>query len=92
MIVGALAVALCVSAPVTAQAAMSKLTDHDIYCTFMPLTSKCAPAKPVAKPAMKVAMAKTGKMSKYVPHTGLEVMVCTKRTDGKPFLMSCGWK
>lgn len=94
MIAGALCAALCVSAPVTAQAAMAKLTDHDIYCSFMPLTSKCAPAvKPAAKPAMKVAMSKpAGKMSKYVPHTGLEMLVCTKRTDGKPYLMSCVWK
>ena len=94
MIAGALCAALCVSVPVTAQAATAKLTDHEIYCTFMPLTSKCAPAKPAAKPAAapKVAAAKPAKMSKYVPFTGLEVMTCTKRTDGQPYLLSCSWK
>jgi len=89
MIVAALGAALTMSAPVTAQAAMAKLTDHDLYCSFMPLTSKCAPAKPMAKPAMKVAMSKPGTMAKHVPFTGMEMMVCTKRTDGKPYLMSC---
>jgi hypothetical protein len=90
MIVGALCAALSVSAPVTAQAATTKLTDHDIYCTFMPLTSKCAPAKPVAKPAaVKVAAAKPVAKATAM---SIKMLHCEKRTDGKPFLMSCAWK
>ena len=46
-----LVAALCaavISAPFGAQAAMTKLTDHDLYCSVRPLTSKCAPVTPVA--------------------------------------------
>ena len=99
MILAALGAALCMSAPLGVQAA--KLTDHDLYCTFIPLTSKCAPAKPamaapMAKPAPVVAMAApmakpAMAMAKPAAMT-VKMYHCEKRTDGKPYLMSCSWK
>jgi len=80
-----IAAALCaamVSVPAAAQAATGKLSDHDLYCSFRPLTSKCAPATPV-----KVVPKKT--FAKIEAKKGLEVYACSKRSDGKPFLLSC---
>ena len=93
LIAAALCAALCASIPATAQAATTKLTDHDIYCSFIALTSKCNPAKPVVAPvkaAPKIAMVKPVAVKPAM--TAMKVMACVKRTDGKPFLLSCSWK
>lgn len=90
MIAAALCAAFSLSAP-AAQAATSKLTDVQIYCTFFSWTSKCAkPAAPVkavaAKPA-KVAMAKPA-----APKVGLKVYSCVPAAKGKAYLYECVWK
>lgn len=103
MILAALCAALCVSTP----AAQAKgMTDKEIYCTFMPMATMCAPAKPaMAKPAMAPAMAKPAmamakpamakpapKMAAAAPAMGMKMMACTKADKGKGYLYSCKWK
>jgi len=103
-----IAAAICaalVSVPMSAQAATTKLTDHQLYCAFAPWMKMCATATPApAKAAAKVATAKAApakpavtkvaavKPTPAVKSASLKVYVCEKRTDGKPFLLSCSWK
>ena len=97
IVAAALCAAVLMSAPAQA-AAHAKMTDHDLYCTFMPWLKLCAPAKPApmakpapvakAKPVAKpvvVAAAKPAAMTLKMYH-------CEKRTDGKPYLLSCAYK
>lgn len=90
MIAAALCAAFCISVPAAQAAGMSKMTDTQIFCTFMPMASKCttpsAPVKAVAKPA-KVAMAKPA-----APKVGLKVMSCVPAAKGKAYLYDCVWK
>src|SRR6185312_13042414 len=98
-----IAAAICaalVSVPMSAQAATTKLTDHQLYCAFAPWMKMCATATPApAKAAAKAAPAKPAvtkvaavKPTPAVKSASLKVYVCEKRTDGKPFLLSCSWK
>jgi hypothetical protein len=96
MLIAAALCAAVVAVPVSAQAATTKLTDHDLYCTFMPWLKLCAPAKPAAavvKATPKVAkVAAVAAPKPATKSTGLKVYACEKRTDGKPYLLSCSWK
>ena len=104
-----IAAAICaalVTVPMSAQAATTKLTDHELYCAFAPWLKLCATATPAvpAKPAAKAAVAKPApvkpavtkvaavKPTPTVKPAHLKIYVCEKRTDGKPFLLSCSWK
>ena len=89
MIAAALCAAVCMSAP--AQAAASKMTDVQIYCMFMPMATKCAPAAPakvVAPKPAKVAMVAKPAAAK----TGIKMMSCVPAAKGKAYLYECVWK
>jgi hypothetical protein len=92
MIVAALCAAL-VSGPVAAQA--KGMTDTELYCSIVPLTSKCAPAKPaaaaVAAPAVAVAKAATVAAT-TAAKIGIKTMSCTKAAAGAGHLYDCTWK
>jgi len=97
IVAAALCAAVLATAPVQA-AAPAKVTDHDIYCTFMPWLKLCGPAKPAAavvvKPVAKAAPAAKPVVvaSAKVAAPKIKMMQCEKRTDGKPFLLSCTYK
>ena len=96
MIVAALCAAFCVSTPAVQAKGMS---DTDLFCKFFPLASKCAPAKPAAtpahhmsKPMAKPMLAMAKPAAKPMTKMSIKMWHCEKRTDGKPYLLSCAWK
>ena len=92
MIAAALCAAVSLSAPAAQAAGMSKMTDVQVYCMFMPMATKCAtPAKAApAKPAAKVAMAAPVKVA--APKIGIKMMSCVPAAKGKAYLYECVWK
>ena len=99
MVVAALFAALCVSAPMTAEAAstatspLKGMTDTQLYCSLFSWTAKCAPAKAAVKPA-KTAMVKPAAVvapAAKAAKPGIKMLACAKAAPGKAYLYTCAW-